>query len=1045
MAVVVWIAVVACSFAWNCYYTKHTAMEMAEREAVANFEKDTAYRYWVADMGGVYVDISKARPNPYLAKIKYRDIITQSGRHLTLINPAYMTRMVHEKARKMYGVRGHITSLRPLNPGNAPDTWEKASLEAFENDKEKIFSLVSINGKDYLRFMKPLKTKKVCLKCHAAQGYREGDIRGGISVSVPFAPYAAVINENLVILSVAHGVIFILGLCVLFGAVFFLRRSSEELSYSKDRLTTLIEAMPDIVCFKDGKGRWMEANRADLELFDLIGVDFRGKKDSELAEYSEFYRDAFLLCEETDEIAWRKGDISRREEVISVSDGSRKVFDIIKVPIFNEDGARKGLVVLGRDITQIKEVQEKLQNILALQQLILQLASDFINISLEKFEEYIKRSLEMIGTFLAMDRGYICRFDRDRGTVTVTDQWRAPGVTAQLPDFREIPMEKWTETLFKGLSCYISAVADVPPGLLRDALEAGSINTFFGAPLTDNGQCIGFVGFDALRANCVFDEDSLVPLRMIAEIYSNLFRFKEIQEQLNTSERRYRELVETLPVGVYQNTPGPQGKFIMVNKALVQMLGYENSDELFTANVADLYPEKDTRKDFSERLMSKGMVENEEIRLRRKDGTLFHASITARSIRDPFRNNVYFEGILMDLSEKKEAEKLQAQFQQSQKLESVGRLAGGVAHDLNNLLVPILGYAEVLQAGLSAEDQKYRYAEQITKAGERARDIVQQLLTFSRKHIIQPKPVNLNSIIGGFKRLLRHTIREDIDIKLFLSPSLPIVEVDPGQIEQVILNLAVNAQDAMPHGGTLTIETSKVDIDEHYVTSHQGVNPGHYILLTVSDNGMGMEEETRKRIFEPFFTTKPKEQGTGLGLSTVYGIVKRHGGNIWVYSELGTGTTFKIYLPVTEKQEPEEDRSIEVNKDLYGNETVLLVEDDKEVRNLVSFILNKYGYDVIVASTPLDAVEKVSRLSGSLHLLLTDVIMPEMNGRELYEHLKSQFPLLKVLFMSGYTENVISDHGVLKKEVNFLPKPFSVKQVAAAVRDVLGPKKGSLS
>ena len=397
---------------------------------------------------------------------------------------------------------------------------------------------------------------------------------------------------------------------------------------------------------------------------------------------------------------------------------------------------------------------------------------------------------------------------------------------------------------------------------------------------------------------------------------------------------------------------------------------------------------------------------------------------------------VFTEDITASKASEEEHDKLREQLTQAQKMESIGRLAGGVSHDLNNLLSPILGYSEMLLDDLNPTDIRRESVNQIQQAGFRARDLVRQLLAFSRKQTLIVQPVNLNSVITGFEKLLRRTIPEDIEIRLNLSPDIKPVMADPGQIEQVIMNLAVNAADAMPDGGRLMMETGITELDLSYTALYPDLEPGHYVMLAISDTGSGMDKETCSCIFEPFFSTKG-EQGTGLGLSTVFGIIKQHSGNIWVYSEPGKGTTFKIYLPVADKGRAEMNQDQKNVPVLKGSETILLVEDDEQVRHLARSILVRQGFKVLLPKSSNEALDMANSQDVPIHLLLTDVVMPEINGRELYEMAAVKHPGLKVLYMSGYTDNVIAHRGVLDAGVHFIQKPFTVQSLAAKVREVL--------
>ena len=384
----------------------------------------------------------------------------------------------------------------------------------------------------------------------------------------------------------------------------------------------------------------------------------------------------------------------------------------------------------------------------------------------------------------------------------------------------------------------------------------------------------------------------------------------------------------------------------------------------------------------------------------------------------------------------KEKEALQAQVQQAQRLEAVGRLAGGVAHDLNNMLSPILGYGELLQEDFAPDDHRKAFVQHILEAGIRARDIVRQLLAFSRKQTMEIKLHDFNGILTQFEKLLRRTIREDIAITLRLGPNLPNIRGDAGQLEQVIMNLAVNAQDAMPDGGVLTMETSRAEVDDARIAACYGIPQGAYVVFAVRDTGGGMDAETQKRIFDPFFSTKGL-LGTGLGLATVYGIVKQHGGHIWVYSEPGKGSIFKVYIPVS-GETTVESRPSEANAGpLPGTETILLVEDNEPVRTMAREILGRLGYRVLASDNGAVALKLLTEEEGPVHLLLSDVVMPAMNGKELFLAAKKIRPDLKVLFMSGYTENVIAHRGILDEGIAFIQKPFSTGGLSLKIREIL--------
>jgi PAS domain S-box-containing protein len=432
----------------------------------------------------------------------------------------------------------------------------------------------------------------------------------------------------------------------------------------------------------------------------------------------------------------------------------------------------------------------------------------------------------------------------------------------------------------------------------------------------------------------------------------------------------------------------------------------------------------------------------EEYRVQRKDGTFCYWTDRGTAFWDEKGNPFKMIGACEDITERKRAEEentvLQEQLRQSQKIEAIGRLAGGIAHDFNNLLTVIKGYSQLSLLDLNESNPLWGNIQEIQKATQRAADLTRQLLAFSRRQILDLKVLDLNALLKDLDKMLRRIIGEDIELVTLLAGDLGRVKIDPGQIEQVILNLAVNSRDAMPSGGKLTIETANVVLDEEYAHAHVAVIPGHYVRLSITDTGVGMPRELKEKVFEPFFTTKEKGKGTGLGLSMVYGIVKQIGGNIWVYSEPGHGTTFKIYLPRVEEQLDTFHALDETDSFPRGGETVLLVEDDPSVRDLALRLLRQQGYTVLEAANGVEALHVTQEHGGEkIHLLLTDVVMPQMGGKELADQLKIFRPDVKVLYTSGHTDDAIVHHGVLEPGTHFLQKPFSLKTLSHKVREVL--------
>ncbi|HSW37899.1 MAG TPA: ATP-binding protein [Acidobacteriota bacterium] len=408
--------------------------------------------------------------------------------------------------------------------------------------------------------------------------------------------------------------------------------------------------------------------------------------------------------------------------------------------------------------------------------------------------------------------------------------------------------------------------------------------------------------------------------------------------------------------------------------------------------------------------------------------------MTRKSMFVDKKGGKHIIGVVRDITELK---RLEIQYQQAQKMEAIGLLAGGIAHDFNNLLNVINGYTELALENIGADDPARGDLENVINAGRQAASLTSQLLAFSRKQIRQAEIMDLNEIVDEMSSMLHRVLGEDIELVTITQPDSGLVSADHGQVQQIIMNLAVNARDAMPNGGKLTIETGNIDFDEEYVRTHPLVKSGRFILLAISDNGMGMDAETQSHLFEPFFTTKIKGHGTGLGLSTVYGIVKQNNGFIWVYSEPGKGTTFKIYFPRVEGKTRAHAAGKTMESDLQGSETILLVEDDEAVMRLTSRILGERGYNVLAASNGMEALTKAGEYAGRIDLVLTDVVMPEISGKELVSKIEAVRPGCKTLYISGYTDNAIIRHGILNSDIAFLQKPFAVDDLARKVREVL--------
>ena len=759
------------------------------------------------------------------------------------------------------------------------------------------------------------------------------------------------------------------------------KQSGKRLDQTREFYENILNSMDDLVIVKDMLHRWVFLNDAACKFWGFTREELIGKSD-----YDIFPKEEADVYWEKDNKVFETNEVDLNEESQTI--GAERHFLSTKKSLYRDiRTGNKYVVAIGRDITERKSVEEGLKN------------SEAVLARAEQIAHLGSWEMDVATGELFWSQEIYRMFGADQEEMSPTYELVLRFIH---PGDKEAVVRSHNK-----------ALAGKTPHSIKHRIvrSDGEIRTVHE------------------RAIVIFDETGK-PVRMVGTV-QDITEQEVIQETLRESEEKYRTLFDNAADAIVISDE--EGNFLEVNRVACERFGYSKEEfthmtlaDINTSEYIDSIPEK------IKQIKEKGQAFFETQAVRR-DGTTFPTEVS--SVKFSYRGKPAILSVSRDITPRKQ---LESQLLQSQKMEAIGQLAGGVAHDFNNLLTAIMGYSGMLKLKADLDKKHMNYLDEIIRSSERASSLTSQLLAFSRKQVLQPKIINANTLVANIEKMLCRLIGEDVDLSTVLDPELGVIKADPGQIEQVIMNLAVNARDAMLKGGKLTIETCNIYQDKEYCKAHTAASPGWYVMLTISDTGHGMDEETKKHIFEPFFTTKAKGQGTGLGLATVYGIVKQSGGYIWVYSEPDRGTTFKVYFPRVDIVENDKENSSEATKPLKGNETILIAEDEEVVRNLIFESLVIFGYDVIKANNGREAIEVFKKNSdGSIHMLITDVIMPDMGGRELVENLEKQKTNLKVLYISGYTDNAIVHHGELDKGVAFLQKPFSPHVLAKKVREVL--------
>jgi len=781
-------------------------------------------------------------------------------------------------------------------------------------------------------------------------------------------------------------------------------------------LEQMFQALPDGISIADGNHRVLWANETFARMFDYESSEVVGQPLENLVVPPDRLAESRWVSE-----ALARGERITLETKRRKKDGTLLDVSVSCAPLLL-DGKMAGFYAGYHDISDRKGVE-------ALSSALYRVAEK--SSSAHDLQQFFAAVHGIVDELIYARNFYIALYDPATELLSfpyfVDEQDSAPA----------------PKKLGHGLTDFLIRAGEpllATPEILQSMEDRGEVARngsrsldWMGVPLKVNNHTFGALVVQTYSRNIRYGERDKEILTFVARQLASAVEIKRNEQALRRSEARYRSLVQSSVYGIYRSSL--EGRFLDVNPALITMLGYGSAEQVLLLDPEkDVFAQSDEHTRLIEEFRRSGRLDGFEVKWKRKDGSNITVRISGRAVSNAEEPADVLEAIAEDITDRRV---LEDQFRQAQKMEAVGRLAGGVAHDFNNLLMVISGYAEVMLSGLEPDHALREKALAIQQASDRATTLTRQLLAFSRKQLLELKVVDVNAIVQDMERLLRPLIGENVEFSTALAPDAAHTRADAGQLEQVLMNLVVNAKDAMPGGGKLTIETQNIVMNESHRRGQTFIRPGDYVRLSVSDTGMGMDKETQSRIFEPFFTTKEKGKGTGLGLSTVYGIVKQSGGYVMVQSEEHRGSTFQIYLPraegVAEKHAPPVAAAA-----LGGTETLLLVEDEESVRQLVRDTLTAKGYRVVEAENGEAGMAAAARHDGRIDLVITDVVMPGISGRELVQKLAQIRPDAKVLYLSGYTKDAIISEGTIERGAAFLQKPFTLQTLSRKVREVLG-------